>query len=90
MIIDMTCTTKSDKSREKQFCVKGLINGGVYILNIKRFLQKQLPDIFSFEKEYLEKNIAVNNIYGISFNNYFIDIGIPEDYERAQEELRIK
>ncbi len=75
---------------EKQFCVKGLINGGVYVLNIKRFLQKQLPAIFSFEKEYLEKNIPVNNIYGISFNNYFIDIGIPEDYERAQEELRIK
>ncbi|MBR6117677.1 MAG: HAD-IIIA family hydrolase [Paludibacteraceae bacterium] len=26
--------------------------------------------------------------YGLRFNNYFIDIGVPEDYFRAQEEFK--
>jgi D-glycero-alpha-D-manno-heptose 1-phosphate guanylyltransferase len=72
---------------EKQFCEKGLINGGIYTLHAKKFLEHQLPNKFSFEKEYLEKNIHNNKIYGIAFDDYFIDIGIPEDYARAQQEL---
>ena len=75
---------------EKQFCKKGLINGGIYALNAKQFLQEPLPDIFSFEKEYLEKKINTHKLYGIAFDDYFIDIGIPEDYEKAQKELRIR
>jgi len=72
---------------EKQFCSKGLINGGIYALHVKKFIEHQLPDKFSFEKEYLEKNIDTNKLYGIAFDDYFIDIGIPEDYARAQKEL---
>jgi D-glycero-alpha-D-manno-heptose 1-phosphate guanylyltransferase len=67
---------------EKQFCTKGLINGGVYILNIPTFLSLQLPVQFSFEKAYMEKYIGIHTMYGITFNNYFIDIGIPTDYEQ--------
>jgi D-glycero-alpha-D-manno-heptose 1-phosphate guanylyltransferase len=74
---------------EKQFRKKGLINGGIYALNATKFLQESLPDTFSFEKEYLEKNINTHKLYGIAFDEYFIDIGIPEDYERAQTELGI-
>jgi len=29
-------------------------------------------------------------MFGLPQDEYFIDIGIPEDYERAQVELRIK
>jgi D-glycero-alpha-D-manno-heptose 1-phosphate guanylyltransferase len=75
---------------EKQFCKKGLINGGIYVLNAKQFLQQPLPEIFSFEKEYLEKNINTHHLNGIAFDDYFIDIGIPEDYEKAQQELGIR
>ncbi len=75
---------------EKKFCANGLINGGIYALDAKKFLQEPLPDIFSFEKEYLEKNINNHKLYGIAFDNYFIDIGIPEDYERAQKELKME
>ena len=75
---------------EKQFCAAGLINGGIYALHAKHFLQEPLPEIFSFEKEYLEKNTGKHKLYGIAFDNYFIDIGIPEDYERAQKELAIQ
>jgi len=75
---------------EKQFCKEGLINGGIYILQAKKFLEHSLPDVFSFEKEYLEKNVNTHKLYGIAFDDYFIDIGIPEDYERAQKELGIR
>lgn len=74
--------------KEKQFYEKGLINGGVYILNIPRFLSEDLPDKFSFETDYLQQFYAVRNIYGLIQDGYFIDIGIPEDYLRAQTELK--
>jgi D-glycero-alpha-D-manno-heptose 1-phosphate guanylyltransferase len=73
--------------REKQFCEKGLINGGVYMLNRESFLQEQLPAKFSFETDYLQKYHTTRKIYGIIQDAYFIDIGIPGDYLRAQEEL---
>ena len=72
---------------EKRYFDEGLINGGVYVLNIPAFLQKSLPAKFSFEKEYLERFYAEGKIYGAAVNEYFIDIGIPDDYERAQVEL---
>lgn len=72
---------------EKKFCQNGLINGGIYILNVRHFLQEDLPLAFSFEKKYLENLFSVRPMFGIIMNDYFIDIGIPEDYERAQIEL---
>ncbi len=73
--------------KEKQQYEKGLINGGVYILNTVNFLQEDLPVKFSFEKDYLEQYIDKRKMYGVVQDEYFIDIGIPEDYERAQTEL---
>jgi len=71
--------------REKQHYASGLINGGVYALNTRRFSDEDLPQKFSFEKDYLEK--GTRSLYGIVQDNYFIDIGIPEDYRRVQEEI---
>jgi D-glycero-alpha-D-manno-heptose 1-phosphate guanylyltransferase len=78
--------------KEKQFYESGLINGGVYALNLDDFLKEPLPEKFSFEKDYLEKKVASpgntkSELYGMVQDEYFIDIGIPEDYERAQIEL---
>ena len=39
---------------------------------------------FSLEKDYIEKEIFDNKIYGLLFSGTFIDIGIPEDYYKAQ------
>ena len=36
----------------------------------------------------MEKEYANTTIYGFIQDNYFIDIGIPEDYQRAQDELK--
>jgi len=74
--------------KEKKFYKNGLINGGVYILNTEQFLAEELPGKFSFEKDYLEKYFATRRIYGSVQDEYFIDIGIPEDYFRVQQELK--
>jgi D-glycero-alpha-D-manno-heptose 1-phosphate guanylyltransferase len=72
---------------EKKYHNAGLINGGVYALSAAVFLQKSFPPVFSFEKDYLEKEFANRNILGMVSDAYFIDIGVPEDYHRAQAEL---
>lgn len=76
--------------KEKQFYKSGLINGGVYVLQVAGFLQEAWPQHFSFEKDYLEKYVDKRKMVGIVQDTYFIDIGIPEDYERAQKELGVR
>ncbi|WP_205509797.1 nucleotidyltransferase family protein [Longitalea arenae] len=74
--------------KEKQFYESGLINGGIYALQVAAFLSEGLPEKFSFEKDYLEQLYTSRPMYGIVQDAYFIDIGIPEDFERANRELR--
>lgn len=73
--------------KEKQYYQNGNINAGVYILNVSRFQEEEFPSRFSFEKDYLEKYFSQRRIYGLVQNQYFIDIGIPEDFNRANQEL---
>jgi D-glycero-alpha-D-manno-heptose 1-phosphate guanylyltransferase len=74
--------------KEKQFYESGLINGGVYAINKNKFFTENLPDKFSFETDYLEKFYKTRRMSGVIQDGYFIDIGIPEDYARAQRELQ--
>jgi len=66
----------------------GVINGGVYIIKEEFFEKAKLPSKFSMEKDVFE--ILLNNFdfFGFPFSNYFIDIGVPEDYKRAQNEFK--
>jgi len=73
---------------EKQYYKEGLINGGIYVLNRSRFFEHSFPWKFSFEKDYLEAFYQQGNIYGSLQEGYFIDIGIPSDFEQAQDDLR--
>jgi len=86
VIIDEKDTIISFK--EKQLIEIGLINGGVYAINVESFLAKSLPNKFSMEKDYLEKYAAEGVFFGNKQDAYFIDIGIPEDFNRAQIELQ--
>ncbi len=72
---------------EKNYRENGLINGGVYLMNTTVLKTLDLPDKFSFEKDFLEVFFEKLNLYGFTRDRYFIDIGIPEDYRRACEEL---
>ncbi len=73
--------------KEKKYYEKGLINGGCYVLNVGSLLAKKFTQKFSFEKDYLEGYIEGNKFFGQVQNEYFIDIGIPQDFEKAQTEL---
>ena len=71
------------KFKEKGHNSSGYINSGVYILHKAVF--KDLPEQFSFET-YLER---YKDFVTVKRNNvHFIDIGVPEDYEKAQNELK--
>ncbi len=73
--------------REKTYYEEGLINGGIYALRTGKFQKEPLPAAFSIEKDYLEKYVRKREFFGLIEDEYFIDIGVPEDYERAQTEL---
>lgn len=66
----------------------GLINGGIYLVNKDLIKRHNMPVKFSFEKDLMEKNVDKERFYAIRSDAYFIDIGIPEDYNRAQLELK--
>lgn len=71
---------------EKDDSDPGWINAGVYVLSQDIFAS-QLPKRFSFEKEFLIPNLEILKPYAYFNRGYFIDIGLPEDYARAQTEL---
>jgi D-glycero-alpha-D-manno-heptose 1-phosphate guanylyltransferase len=77
------------KFNEKKHCSKGLINGGIYLVNREFLESRQLPESFSFEKEILEKEAGSSLLKCMIFDDPFIDIGIPEDYIRASSFLKL-
>ena len=73
--------------REKAYCAEGLINGGVYAIDRSQLDMSLFPKSFSFEREVLEPLTQYGLVAGEVQDGYFIDIGVPEDYARAQREL---
>jgi D-glycero-alpha-D-manno-heptose 1-phosphate guanylyltransferase len=73
--------------REKEYTESGLINSGVYVTSSSVFDDHHLPETFSLEKDFLEVNILGMKITGMISEGYFIDIGIPDDYEKAKFEM---
>lgn len=72
---------------EKKLAASGQINAGVYLLNGNIFMKHCDQEKFSIEKDFFEAKVGELNFYGFSTDTYFIDIGIPEDYQKAQKEL---
>ena len=62
----------------------GFINGGIYVVNKKLFDGFQQGQRFSFETDILQSRYKQQVFKAYASNTYFIDIGIPEDYARAQ------
>jgi D-glycero-alpha-D-manno-heptose 1-phosphate guanylyltransferase len=82
-VVEIATDYRVSNFKEKKYYAEGNINGGVYALNVANFLNKNLPGKFSFEKDYLEKYFDDGKIFGVEQDAYFIDIGIPEDYQKA-------
>ena len=66
----------------------GKINGGVYILNKNHFIKNTPQENFSIEQNYFQALYKTEKFYGFSFQNYFIDIGIPESYNQANNDFK--
>ena len=65
----------------------GLINAGVYIVDPGIFNAFGLSGSFSFETDLLQAYCDKLAPTATITDAYFIDIGIPSDYDRAQHEL---
>jgi len=73
---------------EKKFYNKAYINCGTYLIDKRIFNNMKDINTFSFES-FLETNLSTLNVYSyISNNSYFIDIGIPSDYEKVKIEFK--
>lgn len=74
--------------KEKLIQTYGLINGGIYLINVDWFKQNFNESVFSFEKDVLEKYYPLSDFYGLVSDACFIDIGIPEDYNKAYQTIK--
>jgi D-glycero-alpha-D-manno-heptose 1-phosphate guanylyltransferase len=72
---------------EKGQAGPGYINAGVY--RVDRTLLADFPAVsgFSFETEVLIPLVAREAVAAYTHTKAFIDIGVPEDYQRAQREF---
>jgi D-glycero-alpha-D-manno-heptose 1-phosphate guanylyltransferase len=79
------------KFNEKKYLTEGFISCGVYLIS-KKFFEEQLQNFpvnaFSIEKDVFEKVTSTAVLRAFVSDHYFIDIGIPEDYERAQQDFK--
>lgn len=65
----------------------GVINAGVYLVDRDAILTQMrigLPEKFSFETDFLEARVGQLRPMAFLSTARFIDIGVPEDYHRAQ------
>ena len=62
---------------------KGLINAGCYLLPTKLFKGVELPMKFSFEQDFLSRAVQSRRFDVFVSGGKFIDIGVPDDYQRG-------
>lgn len=77
---------KSPTLPEEGCGAKPLISGGLYIMSRSVFRHIPARRAVSLEKEVFPRLIG-GPFYGFTSQGYFIDIGVPEDYQRANAEL---
>jgi D-glycero-alpha-D-manno-heptose 1-phosphate guanylyltransferase len=72
---------------EKGVSGPGYINAGVYRIDRQSMDKLSGKGNFSFETEVLVPAVSRHGIAAFTNTRHFIDIGVPEDYQRAQDEL---
>ena len=65
----------------------GWINAGAYVLNANLPWPPQCTGKFSFEKDVLATQVAALAPLAYPVQGFFLDIGVPEDFDRAQTAL---
>lgn len=83
-MIDGILTSFNEKSGETS---QGLINGGIYLMKRKMLLEIPKGKV-SLENEMIPQWLRQKKkIGGLVNDGYFIDIGIPEDYQKFQNDI---
>jgi D,D-heptose 1,7-bisphosphate phosphatase len=72
-------------SQQAEAGKSGLINAGIYLFN--RALLDHLSPVCSLEADVLPRLVLRGALRGTVADGYFRDIGIPEDYVLAQQEI---
>lgn len=72
---------------EKSGSGPGLINAGIYWLHRAGFDRYTFPETFSLENDHFQAHLAELQLRGMVTEAPFIDIGVPEDYDRAQIDI---
>lgn len=82
-----TANSRVLRFREKGLAGPGLINAGCYVLPSTILDAFPRGTAFSLEADFLAEAITQQRFDVFVTKGQFIDIGIPEDFERAQTEL---
>ena len=87
--VDIESSGRIQSFNEKQWTEEGFINAGVYIFRVASFMSIPFPERFSIEKDFFQTHLSQLNFYGCPHETYFLDIGIPSDFKKAQYEIGI-
>lgn len=87
-LVEIDETNCITKFKEKSFQEKALINSGIYRLKKSLFIDKTPEGNFSMENDYFEKYYGDKILGGFSYEAFFRDIGIPKDFNLAQNEFK--
>lgn len=72
---------------EKGSAGPGIINAGCYVFGRRQLSQVSRKPPFSIEQDYLAALLPKAPFHLFVYDGLFIDIGVPEDFARAQELL---
>ena len=67
----------------------GLINAGIYRIPTSELYKFELGLSFSFEDKFVRPNVVDGKFSHFVHKGFFIDIGIPSDYQKARETMSI-
>ena len=67
--------------KEKESGTPGFINSGIYVMT-KEFVALFPEGKSSFENDMMPRSVG-RGVFGLPMEGFFIDIGVPEDYEKA-------
>lgn len=87
-VVKFDDNTNINSFEEKKFQERGYINCGYIIINKNILMNMPLNIPFSFEKDFLFLNLSKLKVLAFVANAYFIDIGIPEDFTKANLDFK--
>jgi D-glycero-alpha-D-manno-heptose 1-phosphate guanylyltransferase len=74
--------------QEKGRSGPGYISAGTYVVARNLAWPPAFPEKFSIERDFFVPEVARLRPAAYEADGFFLDIGIPEDYDRAQTELK--